>query len=158
MYISQSYSSPLDTQILNNKWDESGNQEIGRAIISGLKADRQSLFGAQVLRTLAFLALVLGVLYLYIKNILKPILAVAILLVVSFADLWIFDKKYLPEEAFVPKDDVDQSVFAKTEIDNQISKDTTAHYRVFQVGGFDDNRVSYHHRSVLGYHAAKLRV
>ncbi|TXH21713.1 MAG: hypothetical protein E6Q95_03280 [Chitinophagaceae bacterium] len=158
LYISQSYNSPLDTQILNNKWDESGNQEIGRAIISGLKADRQSLFGAQVLRTLAFLALVLGVLYLYIKNILKPILAVAILLVVSFADLWIFDKKYLPEEAFVPKEEVEQSTFAKTEIDNQISKDTSAHYRVFQVGGFDDNRVSYHHRSVLGYHAAKLRV
>ena len=158
LYISQSYSSPIDHQILSNKWAESGNQDIGRAIVSGLKADRQSLFGAQVLRTIAFMALVLGVIYFYLKNILKPIVAVAILLVVSFADLWIFDKKYLPEEAFVPKEDADNISFTKTDIDHQILKDTTAHYRVFQVGGFDDNRISYFHRSVLGYHAAKLRV
>ncbi|MFT3903296.1 MAG: YfhO family protein [Niabella sp.] len=158
IYIGQSYNSPIDQQLLANKWDESGSPAIGSAIVAGLKADRQSLFGMQLLRTLLFVLVVLGVIYLYLKNIFKPMVAVAVLLLVSFADLWIFDKKYLPDEAYVPKDDTEAINFVKTAVDAEILKDTSAHYRVLQVGGFDDNRASYFHRSVLGYHAAKLRV
>jgi hypothetical protein len=46
--------------------------KIIRATLAGLKADRSAMFGGQFLRTLAFIALLLGLLWLYLKNSLKP--------------------------------------------------------------------------------------
>lgn len=159
LYIGQSYASPLDDQILQAKFDQSGTDTINRAIIAGMKADRQSLFGMQVLRTIIFMALVLGALYAYLKNIVKPVYIVATLAFISFIDLWVIDKKYLGEEHFVDRDELQTQSFTKTPIDEQILQDKNPHYRVFDISaGFNDNRTAYFHRSVLGYHPAKLRI
>lgn len=159
LYIAQDYSSPFDTQILNAKFDESGSDTVNRAIITGLKADRQSMFGMQVLRSIAFMVLVIGAIYLYIKNYVKPIYLVSALLLILFIDLFSIGKKYLTDESYIDKSELQAATFSKTPIDEQILQDKDAHYRVLDfTRGFTDNRASYFHRSVSGYHAAKLRI
>ena len=160
LYITMDYSSPFDPQILANKWDNSGSDEIGRLIISGLKADRKAMFVGQLLRALGFAILLAGILYMYLKNYLKPLVIAIILIVVSSIELIIISKEYLPEESYVPADDFTSINFTPTTIDQQILQDKDPNYRVFNMAGdaYSESRTSYFHKSIGGYHPAKLRI
>lgn len=157
LYIAQDYSSGFDAQIMQMQI-EPNSDSLNRAIVAGLKEDRQSMFGGQVLRSILFMALVLGIIYAYMKNMLKPVAATAILALVTIIDLWAVDKKYFADELYIPKDELQAEIATPTPIDQEILKDKDPHFRVFDVQGRDDNRVSYYHRSALGYHPAKLRI
>jgi hypothetical protein len=161
-YLVMDYSSPIDQQIIANKWDNSGTDEIGRSIVSGLKEDRRSLFGLQLLRTIGFAAIVIGALYLYMKNILKPFAVAAILALITLVDLVVVDKDYLGEDKYMSKDELHTQTASKSGIDAQILKDTDPDYRVYNSGGdrfsASDYHVSTFHKSVGGYHPAKLRI
>lgn len=159
IYLGQSYTPGLAETMLTGGGFDKSNPSLYPAVLAGLKADRQSLFGGQLLRTLVFIALLSGVLYFYLKNTLKPAIATVILGLVVFIDLWSVDKKYLPDEMYVPKDSGDAAAFAKTPADDQILQDKDPHFRVLNFAeGMNGNHTAYYHRSVLGYHAAKLRI
>ncbi|WP_460683712.1 YfhO family protein [Niabella aquatica] len=158
LYIAQSYNTAGDEMIMQAQIDPNGGDSLNRAIIAGLKADRKQLFGEQIFRAILFMILVLGVIYAIIKNWMKPVIAVLILALVMFIDLWVVDKKYFSDEQYIPKDELLTAEATLLPVDQEILKDKDPHYRVFDVGGRDDNRVSYFHRSVLGYHPAKLRI
>lgn len=163
LYLLFDYGSPvLDSQIMSYKFDQSGSDEINRLIIAGLKEDRRGLFGGQLLRTLGFMALVIGVLWLYMKNTLKPVIAAGILIAVSFIEMAMVDKTYLNEDNYRSKDELAAETATKTAIDEQILADKDPHFRVFDAGQGRFNAEDYHaptfHRTLGGYHPAKLRV
>ena len=162
LYIAMNYSSAIDVQLLNNKWDNSGTDTIGRVIVAGLKADRSAMFGGQLLRSVAFMALLLLLLWLYLKKTLMPAIIISILGIVTLADLLITDKDYLNEDNYHPKEEVQYENFTKTPVDEQLLKDKDPHFRVYNSGperfSASDFRVSTFHKAVGGYHPAKLRI
>ena len=162
MYLAMDYKSAIDNQIISGYTDKNGSDEIGRLIVSGLKADRRAMFGGQMLRALAFAVILLGTLYLYIRNTIKPFVAAIVLVVISTLEITIVSKGYLNEEDghYVSADDYASSNFSPTPIDQQILQDKDPNYRVFNMAGdaFNESRTSYFHKSVGGYHPAKLRI
>ncbi len=159
IYIVQDYGAPVDAQLLASKWDNSGTDETARMIVAGIKADRQAMFGAGLLRALLFAILLLGTIFLYLRNILKPLWAGILILLISTTEIFFVSKKYLGDEDYVAKDEYEQSNFAPGPIDQQILKDNDPDFRVFNMAGdaYNESRTSYFHKSIGGYHPAKLR-
>lgn len=162
IYLLMDYSSPLDAQIMSAKIGNDGSDELNRLIIAGLKEDRKALFGASLLRTIGFMALLLGVLWLYIKDVLNPVIAVITLTAVSFIEMAVVDKTYLNEENYRSKDELTAETATKTSIDEQILQDKDPHFRVFDAGYARFSASDFHaptfHRTLGGYHPAKLRI
>lgn len=161
MYLTMDYSSSIDAQVLA-AYTRDGSDEMGRLIISGLKQERQAMFGGQVLRTLGFILLVLLVLWLFLRNALQPLAAVLILGIITVIDLVVIDKEYLPADKYQSKDELAMETTTKNAIDQQILADTSMHYRVYNAGNerfsAGDYHVSAFHKSIGGYHPAKLRI
>ncbi len=158
LYIGQSYVSGFDEQIMQMQLDPNGGDTFNRAIVAGMKADRQAAFGGQVLRAVLFMLIVLGVVYAVLKNMIRPAIAVIAFAAISIIDLWVVDKQYFSDDHYIAKDEIASQIEAPTPIDLEILKDKDPHFRVYDVAGLNSNRVSYFHRSALGYSAVKLRI
>jgi hypothetical protein len=160
MYAMLPYSSADDQMISANISQQAKNDEIGRAVIAGMKADRQSMFGGQLLRAFFFAVLLLGLLYAYIKNWLKPLVAIILITLISSVELLVFDKNYFKDENFITPDDMTATNFLPSQIDQSILKDKDPDFRVFNASAnlLFDSRTTYFHKSIGGYHPARLRL
>jgi hypothetical protein len=160
VYIAQNYSSPIDAQVIAGYTDKSGNDEMGRLIVAGLTQERHSLFLSQLFRAILFTGILIGILYAIKQNWLKPVFAAVLLIGITAVELFFIGKPYLPEESYMGADEYTQSNFTPTEIDKQILADKDPNFRVFNYAPntFSESRTSYFHKSVGGYHPAKLRI
>lgn len=131
-------------------------ESYGPAFMDALKADRMTLYSADLLRSGFFMFLVAGVFWLFIKNKFAQNTTIILVGILMVFDLFFVDKKYVSDKDFVSKREV-AVPFQETPADAKILQDTT-HYRVFEVSGnLSSARASYFHKSIGGYSAVKPR-
>ena len=136
--------------------DEYFLKSYGPGFVDALKADRKTMYSADLLRSTFFILLVAGALWLFVKNKLAQQTTIIVIGLVMIFDLFLVDKKYVSEKDFVSKREVEVP-FQATPVDLQILKDTS-NYRVFEINGnLSSARASFFHKSIGGYHAAKPR-
>lgn len=125
-------------------------------IFSAAQTVRMSMVSTDALRSFVFIALGGAVLLLFMLGKIQVKAMCALLTLLITVDLFAVDKRYLDTESFVPKQLTQGEPFPLTPADSRILQDTAMNYRVMNIPEFTQAAPSYRHKTIGGYHAAKL--
>jgi len=151
------YLTMRDAYTMSMIYEQLGDQTPIADTFSAITTLRRGMVKDDALRSLFFLAIGFGLMWLYLRGKAKTAVAGCGIGALVMIDLYGVDKRYLSHESFVPA--IAQSTganHAPDAVDQAILKDKGLSFRVMDIPGFDLPDRSYHHKMIGGYHAAKL--
>ena len=147
--LAGSFTGNTDAQYLQMGWPQQ--------LIDALMADRQSLLRMDAFRSLIFVLLAAGGLWAYWNNKIKAQYAIVLWVALVLIDMWPVNKKYFNNDNFTSKKEV-AVPFQEMPVDKEIKKDKDLYYRVLNLQNpMADARTSFFHKSLGGYHGAKMK-
>ena len=125
-------------------------------IYGAIEGLRKGMIRADALRSFLMVAAGMGVIFLYFRKKIGVSMTVVALGLIVIVDLIGVNKRYLNSDSFVEKSLQSRNQFEQSVWDQQILADTAMNYRVLNIPMFQRPEPSYWHKSIGGYHAAKL--
>ena len=147
--LAGSFTGKTDAQYLQMGWPQK--------LIDAMMEDRKSALRTDAFRTFIFVAFGAAGLWAYWTNRIKGQYAIALWVLLVIGDMWPVNKKYFNDSKFTSKKEV-AVPFQETTVDQEIKKDKDLYYRVLNLQNpMADARTSYFHKSLGGYHGAKMK-